>query len=58
MSTNEFDIPKEINVHKQIWGKNPDETIMVEERWQKMMKNMVFQELMNLDIVRAVVIWV
>ena len=27
MSTNEFDIPEEINVHKQIWGKNPDEVI-------------------------------
>jgi hypothetical protein len=27
MSTNEFDIPEEINVHKQIWGKNPEEVI-------------------------------
>jgi hypothetical protein len=27
MSTNEFDIPEEINLHKQIWGKNPDEVI-------------------------------
>jgi hypothetical protein len=27
LSTNEFDIPEEINIHKQIWGKNPDEVI-------------------------------
>jgi hypothetical protein len=27
MSTNESDIPEEINVHKQIWGKNPEEVI-------------------------------
>lgn len=27
MSTNEFDIPEETNLHKQIWGKNPDEVI-------------------------------
>jgi hypothetical protein len=27
MSTDEFDIPEEINVHKQIWGKNPEEVI-------------------------------
>lgn len=27
MSTNEFDIPEEINLHKQICGKNPDEVI-------------------------------
>jgi hypothetical protein len=27
MSNNESDIPEEINVHKQIWGKNPEEVI-------------------------------
>jgi hypothetical protein len=27
MSTNEFDIPEEINVHKKIWGKNLGEVI-------------------------------
>jgi hypothetical protein len=27
MSTNESDIPEEINVHKQIWRKNPEEVI-------------------------------
>jgi hypothetical protein len=28
MSTNnEFEIPEEINVHKQIWGKDPDQVI-------------------------------
>jgi hypothetical protein len=25
MSNNESDIPEEINVHKQIWGKDPEE---------------------------------
>jgi hypothetical protein len=27
VSTNEFDIPEEINIHKQIWGKNADEVV-------------------------------
>jgi hypothetical protein len=27
MSTNEFDIPEEINVYKQIWRENPEEVI-------------------------------
>ena len=27
MNSNEFDIPEEINVHKQIWGKDADEVI-------------------------------
>jgi hypothetical protein len=27
VSTNEFDISEEINIHKEIWGKNPEEVI-------------------------------
>ena len=27
METNEIEIPKEINTHKQIWGKNADQVI-------------------------------
>ena len=45
------------NLNKQIWGRNPDETIMVEEKWQKMMKDLVFYELMNLDTVQVMAIW-
>jgi hypothetical protein len=27
MKTNEIEIPEEINVHKQIWGKNADQVV-------------------------------
>jgi hypothetical protein len=32
MSSNEFDIPEEINVHRQIWAKMQLKLFMAEER--------------------------
>ena len=65
MNTNDIDIPEEINVHKQNWGKNADQVIYGREGREsgeiEMMMNIdVFfadQELMNMDIVHAGAIW-
>jgi hypothetical protein len=46
----EIEIPEEINVHKQIWGKNAEEEKM------RIDAPYVTQELMNLDIVLPEVI--
>ena len=53
-----IEIHEEINVHKQIWGKNAEEVICGsggnEDQEEKMRIDApyVTQELMNLDIVR------
>lgn len=58
----ENEIPEEINVHKQIWGKNAEEVIYGsggnedQEGEDENRCAIVTQELMNLDIVLAEVI--
>jgi hypothetical protein len=60
MSSNEFDIPEEINVHRQIWGKDAAEVIYgrgeIAEDTMTIDALFVFHELMNLDIVLAAAI--
>ena len=57
---NGIDIPEEINVHKQIWGRMQRRLYMVAERREIKTKNIgvpyAIQESMNLDIVLVEVI--